>query len=690
MEEKSLAEQEGSYYKEDQKQNSEEVIFYLMMYFDSDPCCSQSKCYEVLAEDIDPNVYGSDGFTPLHLAIKFKQINAINFCIKVNKVALKEGRPEVFDFRLRSKSGHTCFHLACIYGFGKFIDLLIQDRYLTSKLSFKDRDKEGKRPSQYVPFNSQYFKKCKRIEKLSILRFQKKRCGVKSKLISPTVKISDDNSECELEENIFGGSEDSLPQIAAERVLNSMNISGTGWRQGHKPKIESLTCISLPQTVNQTDIPCFDYLIQNKKHNFKQCNDFEENYDSEFVNCKVFIQEFRKNKPMREEILADNISRATLTSGALKISIDKSPQMFSLNKVIDTPSREDCAPDTRIEEGLNFGLVLNDIQNQENISQESTIEEQFCNPSFSTGLIRRMSAKKSSLNISCAGIDYADFASKHQTARNLRPKIFNFKKIKRNFRVKRTEQPKRDVTYEQFEKEMDTLDENEAIAEMQPCVQKYISNNSRSSANLASKVMRFDTDKNTVDLRSQARYNMFLKGQDIGSKWIQRSFTNGNNIRNLLSSGTKDYRYQSLVQQRGVAKPLYVKYRQFFESIDSLNQILTHIDLSIMETKGNLNISIVDMVSLLRRRQDLPKLPKTVVEYIKTQIKFRRYRLDRNTSGYAFRPTNLIFEYLMRELKLSAVECTLRTPSSFKMSSSANLIGPKSISFGCHKVDPRL
>lgn len=84
-------------------------------------------------------------------------------------------------------------------------------------------------------------------------------------------------------------------------------------------------------------------------------------YDSDFVNFKAVIQELRKHKPMREEIIPTNFSEHVKIQRTLRVSVNKSPGMFSLNKVIDTPSRENCATNSSFnEEELDFNQVFND------------------------------------------------------------------------------------------------------------------------------------------------------------------------------------------------------------------------------------------------------------------------------------------------------------------------------------------
>jgi len=74
---------------------------------------------------------------------------------------------------------------------------------------------------------------------------------------------------------------------------------------------------------------------------------------------------------------------------------------------------------------------------------------------------------------------------------------------------------------------------------------------------------------------------------------------------------------QSFLMQQSLLKPLSEKYQEFFNCLNSKNQILTHIELNTIEMKGNVSIAIVDILSYLRRRQDLQKLPKWIIEYLK-------------------------------------------------------------------------
>ncbi|CAI2359413.1 unnamed protein product [Moneuplotes crassus] len=533
--------------------------------------------------------------------------------------------------------------------------------------------------------------KCKRIEKLSVLRFQKqKQFKIKPQKKESEVVHTENIPDDDLDENVFEISEEIAPEINAKKILNNLNISGTGRKRRHKPKIEALACVSVPQIIKQTDIPCFDYLIKSKNRHTRNSTHPVKGYDSDFINFKAVVQELRKYKPMREEIIPTNFSEHIKIQKTLKVSVEKSPGMFSLNKVIDTPSRENCATNSSFnEEDLDFNQVLNDRINNCTISQESTSEEHFDKPCPSLGLIRQITNKKSELLTCSKVIDYSDYSERYKTTRNKSSAKFNFQNAVENLTDKKAENPYKNIALEEFEKNIEALNENELTVEMQPSMPKYMIQSSKSTANLQSKNSKFDENDKTIDLRSKINHRIFRKDKEINRRTFKKSMTNTKSVSNLLSTDVKGNPYQLLIPQKCTTKPLSDKYREI-SCITSLNKILTHIDLNIMEAKGNVSIPVVDMISMLRRRQELQKLPKSVIEYLKEQIKLKRYRIDRKKCKYSFRPQNLIFEYLMQELKLSAAQCGGAKTSDAKKSRPSRVFGPKSIQFGCYKVNPLL
>ena len=55
------------------------VLHYLMMYFDTNSEMSIDKANELIDQGINTNQYNDDNFTPLHIAIKYKQLKAVKF-----------------------------------------------------------------------------------------------------------------------------------------------------------------------------------------------------------------------------------------------------------------------------------------------------------------------------------------------------------------------------------------------------------------------------------------------------------------------------------------------------------------------------------------------------------------------------------------------------------------------------------
>jgi hypothetical protein len=145
------------------------------------------------------------------------------------------------------------------------------------------------------------------------------------------------------------------------------------------------------------------------------------------------------------------------------------------------------------------------------------------------------------------------------------------------------------------------------------------------------------------------------------------------NILNYIAPG--NMYPQSILRMTQIRQFPSEKYREFYTYLDNRNQLLTHLELNIM--RGNVTTVIVDIISLLRRTKSYHKLPECLVEYLKTNVKQKRYKINKRRK-YATRSDSLIFEYLMRELKL-----TLK-PQMLKV------IGPKSNKFGCKQISPLL
>lgn len=147
-------------------------------------------------------------------------------------------------------------------------------------------------------------------------------------------------------------------------------------------------------------------------------------------------------------------------------------------------------------------------------------------------------------------------------------------------------------------------------------------------------------------------------------------------MSNILNFMTPGLIYpQSLFKMTQIKQIPSQKYREFYTYLDNNNQLLTHVELNINEMRGTVTTVIVDIISILRRSKSYHKLPDCVIEYLKTNVKQKRYRIDRKRR-YTSRPNSLVFEYLMRELKLTLKQFNQK------------VIGPKSNKFGCKQISP--
>ena len=112
---------------------------------------------------------------------------------------------------------------------------------------------------------------------------------------------------------------------------------------------------------------------------------------------------------MREDIFNQfNINKSP-ESGVPCQNLWKAPNTYSLNKFIDTPSREITDTSLLLENNPpDFNTIFND--KEEGFSQESTSEENPGNAKAkSTNLIRNMSVKTSEQFTSWKQIDFENF-----------------------------------------------------------------------------------------------------------------------------------------------------------------------------------------------------------------------------------------------------------------------------------------
>jgi len=94
---------------------------YLFENFDNDVIRARQIAIKLIANGVQPNKKNKNLLTPIHLAIKNKQIEALKFAINFN---LQKGK-EIFDFSLTSKYLWTIFHLSAYYNCEDFYEMFV-------------------------------------------------------------------------------------------------------------------------------------------------------------------------------------------------------------------------------------------------------------------------------------------------------------------------------------------------------------------------------------------------------------------------------------------------------------------------------------------------------------------------------------------------------------------------------------
>ena len=147
--------------------------------------------------------------------------------------------------------------------------------------------------------------------------------------------------------------------------------------------------------------------------------------------------------------------------------------------------------------------------------------------------------------------------------------------------------------------------------------------------NLGTKFQNLELVKNTKSARKL-----------FGSAWEkQTDYDNNATIRGISVPNVKSMAnllLQGLSSMGGIQpqlsprayyfKPQSEKYREFLSWLHRKSQVLTHIDLNTFEMRGNVTITVVDALSYLRRKDEIHKVPQWILEYLKTQVKVKRYR----------------------------------------------------------------
>ena len=211
--------------KTSEQSKSNLVLHFIFCDFDKNPKLCSQKALALINAGIEPNYYNKDGYTALQYAWKYRQIEAVKFCMESNK------RTQIFDFKLKTKYGQTLLHIAWMFSFDQFLDLFLSEpshtrKYLFNQISYNDRDKNGRKACEFVLYNSHYFKKLKRIEKYYVShRLKHNQDDSRNAARSYNNNYYTQNYSDDLHEgNVPDNQNESRPMI------NSMSVSGSGLR----------------------------------------------------------------------------------------------------------------------------------------------------------------------------------------------------------------------------------------------------------------------------------------------------------------------------------------------------------------------------------------------------------------------------------------------------------------------------
>ena len=117
----------------------------------------------LLAVGVDPNLQNDQGNTPLHLALKSKDMKAIKFAQEHNAAA-KKRRPR-FSFDAQGQGQKTLLHLACEMNSPEIIWMLLDHPASQPYMDLFARDEDLKRPRDLLPIGLPVTKTIQRMEK---------------------------------------------------------------------------------------------------------------------------------------------------------------------------------------------------------------------------------------------------------------------------------------------------------------------------------------------------------------------------------------------------------------------------------------------------------------------------------------------------------------------------------------------
>ncbi|KAM3134680.1 hypothetical protein pb186bvf_013155 [Paramecium bursaria] len=189
------------------------ALHYCMACFDRDIKVYKQAFQAIIKKNVNPNFLNKDGLSPLHVAIKKGNVEAVQLMIENNK-------KEIRQFNLNQKSGkkkQSPLHLACQNNYYELVLILLN----TNQVRIFQKNAQNEKASDLCKANYRLYKIIMRYEKEQIALFQR----------NNSISEQDDYSQIDEDDNYYTDLEESIQQFDALQKIFKINRSVLGNKQ---------------------------------------------------------------------------------------------------------------------------------------------------------------------------------------------------------------------------------------------------------------------------------------------------------------------------------------------------------------------------------------------------------------------------------------------------------------------------
>jgi ankyrin repeat protein len=123
----------------------------------------------LIAHGIDMNLVDNNGLSPIHVAIKKNQIEALRYAVNYNKRADGTRGGRIFEFNIHGKKGFTPLHYSIIKANHEAFMYLLSDE-CKQFVNILEMDEQCRTPKQLALINSPFYRILLGLEKLEFQR----------------------------------------------------------------------------------------------------------------------------------------------------------------------------------------------------------------------------------------------------------------------------------------------------------------------------------------------------------------------------------------------------------------------------------------------------------------------------------------------------------------------------------------